>query len=120
MNGARGTQFVYVLFCFICLPSPPPPLLSITPLLKAGVNVLLQDVNGNIPLDYATEGTETSYILIRHLEENGRVIYSFGSSFTSFVFIYFFILYLFQKGTVYINQHECKCTQISSKASFHW
>ncbi|ROL52409.1 Unconventional myosin-XVI [Anabarilius grahami] len=71
MNGARGTQFVYVLFCFICLPSPPPPLLSITPLLKAGVNVLLQDVNGNIPLDYATEGTETSYILIRHLEENG-------------------------------------------------
>uniref|UniRef100_A0A671SNI0 Unconventional myosin-XVI-like n=1 Tax=Sinocyclocheilus anshuiensis TaxID=1608454 RepID=A0A671SNI0_9TELE len=40
-------------------------------LLLAGVNVLLQDVNGNIPLDYATEGTETSYILIRHLEENG-------------------------------------------------
>ncbi|XP_016117593.1 unconventional myosin-XVI-like [Sinocyclocheilus grahami] len=39
-------------------------------LLLAGVNVLLQDVNGNIPLDYATEGTETSYILIRHLEEN--------------------------------------------------
>uniref|UniRef100_A0A8C2JP93 Myosin XVI n=1 Tax=Cyprinus carpio TaxID=7962 RepID=A0A8C2JP93_CYPCA len=50
---------------------PLPPLLSITPRLKAGVNVLLQDVNGNIPLDYATEGTETSYILIRHLEENG-------------------------------------------------
>uniref|UniRef100_A0A3B1IZ67 Myosin motor domain-containing protein n=1 Tax=Astyanax mexicanus TaxID=7994 RepID=A0A3B1IZ67_ASTMX len=39
-------------------------------LLLAGVNVLLQDVNGNIPLDYATEGTESSYILIKHLEEN--------------------------------------------------
>ncbi|CAB1347353.1 unnamed protein product [Coregonus sp. 'balchen'] len=37
---------------------------------KTGVNVLLQDVNGNIPLDYATEGTETSYILRKHLEEN--------------------------------------------------
>ncbi|XP_066562262.1 unconventional myosin-XVI isoform X2 [Amia ocellicauda] len=40
-------------------------------LLLAGANVLLQDVNGNIPLDYAMEGTETSYILLRHLEENG-------------------------------------------------
>lgn len=33
--------------------------------------MLLQDVNGNIPLDYATEGTESSYILLAHLEENG-------------------------------------------------
>uniref|UniRef100_A0A673B4S7 Myosin XVI n=1 Tax=Sphaeramia orbicularis TaxID=375764 RepID=A0A673B4S7_9TELE len=40
-------------------------------LLLAGVNVLLQDVNGNIPLDYTSEGTETSYILRKHLEENG-------------------------------------------------
>ncbi|KAM3861733.1 LOW QUALITY PROTEIN: unconventional myosin-XVI [Diretmus argenteus] len=40
-------------------------------LLLAGVNVLLQDVNANIPLDYASEGTETSYILRKHLEENG-------------------------------------------------
>ncbi|XP_037542957.1 unconventional myosin-XVI [Nematolebias whitei] len=40
-------------------------------LLLAGVNVLLQDINGNIPLDYAFEGTETSYILRKHLEENG-------------------------------------------------
>uniref|UniRef100_A0A8C7FKW4 Myosin XVI n=1 Tax=Oncorhynchus kisutch TaxID=8019 RepID=A0A8C7FKW4_ONCKI len=40
-------------------------------LLLTGVNVLLQDVNGNIPLDYTTEGTETSYILRKHLEENG-------------------------------------------------
>ncbi|XP_034041871.1 unconventional myosin-XVI isoform X2 [Thalassophryne amazonica] len=40
-------------------------------LLLAGVNVLLQDVNGNIPLDYACEGTETNYILRKHLEENG-------------------------------------------------
>uniref|UniRef100_A0A3Q4GPB9 Myosin motor domain-containing protein n=1 Tax=Neolamprologus brichardi TaxID=32507 RepID=A0A3Q4GPB9_NEOBR len=39
-------------------------------LLVAGVNVLLQDINGNIPLDYAIEGTETSYILRKHLEEN--------------------------------------------------
>ncbi|KAL2081193.1 hypothetical protein ACEWY4_023046 [Coilia grayii] len=38
---------------------------------KAGANVLLQDLNGNIPLDYATEGTESSYILLAHLEENG-------------------------------------------------
>lgn len=47
---------------------------------KAGVNVLLQDVNGNIPLDYASEGTETSFILRKHLEENGKAL------FTSFVF----------------------------------
>ncbi|XP_023271666.1 unconventional myosin-XVI [Seriola lalandi dorsalis] len=40
-------------------------------LLLAGVNVMLQDVNGNIPLDYASEGTESSYILRKHLEENG-------------------------------------------------
>lgn len=39
---------------------------------KAGVNVLLQDVNGNIPLDCASEGTESSYILRKHLEENGN------------------------------------------------
>uniref|UniRef100_A0A3Q3IYP4 Myosin motor domain-containing protein n=1 Tax=Monopterus albus TaxID=43700 RepID=A0A3Q3IYP4_MONAL len=39
-------------------------------LLLAGVNVMLQDVNGNIPLDYASEGTESSYILRKHLEEN--------------------------------------------------
>lgn len=41
---------------------------------KAGVNVLLQDINGNIPLDYAFEGTETSYILRKHLEENGKTL----------------------------------------------
>ncbi|KAM4609069.1 unconventional myosin-XVI isoform 2-T3 [Polymixia lowei] len=40
-------------------------------LLLAGVNVLLQDVSGNIPLDYTSEGTETCYILRKHLEENG-------------------------------------------------
>uniref|UniRef100_A0A3B4Z141 Unconventional myosin-XVI-like n=1 Tax=Stegastes partitus TaxID=144197 RepID=A0A3B4Z141_9TELE len=40
-------------------------------LLLAGVNILLQDINGNIPLDYAFEGTETSYILRKYLEENG-------------------------------------------------
>lgn len=43
---------------------------------KAGVNVLLQDVNGNIPLDYASEGTETSYILRKHLEENGKALHT--------------------------------------------
>lgn len=37
---------------------------------------MLQDVNGNIPLDYATEGTETSYILRGHLEENGKAQHS--------------------------------------------
>ncbi len=63
-------------------------LFSISPRLKAGVNVLLQDVNGNIPLDYATEGTETSYILIRHLEENGRILHSFGSLFISFIWVH--------------------------------
>ncbi|XP_072252998.1 unconventional myosin-XVI isoform X1 [Leuresthes tenuis] len=40
-------------------------------LLLAGVNILLQDINGNIPLDYTFEGTESSYILRKYLEENG-------------------------------------------------
>ncbi|XP_034160516.2 unconventional myosin-XVI isoform X2 [Pangasianodon hypophthalmus] len=40
-------------------------------LLLSGVNALLQDVNGNVPLDYAAEGSETSYILTKHLEECG-------------------------------------------------
>uniref|UniRef100_A0A8C6RHG4 Myosin XVI n=1 Tax=Nannospalax galili TaxID=1026970 RepID=A0A8C6RHG4_NANGA len=40
-------------------------------LLLAGANVLLQDVNGNIPLDYAVEGTESSAILLAYLDENG-------------------------------------------------
>ncbi|XP_019380888.1 PREDICTED: unconventional myosin-XVI [Gavialis gangeticus] len=40
-------------------------------LLLAGANVLLQDVNGNIALDYAMEGTESSCILLTYLEENG-------------------------------------------------
>ncbi|XP_074048123.1 unconventional myosin-XVI [Macrotis lagotis] len=40
-------------------------------LLLAGANVLLQDVNGNIPLDYAVEGTESSCILLTYLDENG-------------------------------------------------
>ncbi|KAM4558302.1 unconventional myosin-XVI isoform 2-T2 [Odontesthes bonariensis] len=40
-------------------------------LLLAGVNILLQDINGNIPLDYTFEGTESSYILRKHLDENG-------------------------------------------------
>ncbi|XP_053311241.1 unconventional myosin-XVI [Spea bombifrons] len=40
-------------------------------LLLSGANVLLQDVNGNIALDYATEGTESSCILLTYLEENG-------------------------------------------------
>ncbi|XP_057707425.1 unconventional myosin-XVI isoform X2 [Corythoichthys intestinalis] len=40
-------------------------------LLLAGVNVLLQDVDGNVALDYATEGSESRYILQKHLEENG-------------------------------------------------
>ncbi|XP_044525273.1 unconventional myosin-XVI [Gracilinanus agilis] len=40
-------------------------------LLLAGANVLLQDVNGSIPLDYAVEGTESSCILLTYLDENG-------------------------------------------------
>ncbi|KAF5903862.1 unconventional myosin-XVI isoform X2, partial [Clarias magur] len=40
-------------------------------LLLSGVNALLQDVNGNVPLDYAMEGSESSYILTKHLEECG-------------------------------------------------
>ncbi|XP_068124131.1 unconventional myosin-XVI isoform X2 [Hyperolius riggenbachi] len=40
-------------------------------LLFSGVNVLLQDVNSNIALDYATEGTESNAILLAYLEENG-------------------------------------------------
>ncbi len=98
--GQEGLHLVYVLFCFISLPSSssPSPLLS-SPLLSSPLlsiyliwrlesNVLLQDVNGNIPLDYATEGTETSYILIRHLEENGRILHSFGSLFISFIWLH--------------------------------
>nr|XP_012607389.1 unconventional myosin-XVI isoform X2 [Microcebus murinus] len=40
-------------------------------LVLAGANLLLQDVNGNIPLDYAVEGTESSSILLTYLDENG-------------------------------------------------
>ncbi|XP_048357862.1 unconventional myosin-XVI isoform X3 [Sphaerodactylus townsendi] len=40
-------------------------------LLLAGANVLLQDVNGNVALDYAMEGTKSSCILLACLEENG-------------------------------------------------
>ncbi|XP_054642512.1 unconventional myosin-XVI isoform X2 [Dunckerocampus dactyliophorus] len=40
-------------------------------LLLAGVNVLLQDVDGHIPLDYASEESESRCILQKHLEENG-------------------------------------------------
>ncbi|XP_075056101.1 unconventional myosin-XVI [Mixophyes fleayi] len=40
-------------------------------LLFSGANVLLQDVNGNIALDYSTEGTESNSILMAYLEENG-------------------------------------------------
>ncbi|XP_048197054.1 unconventional myosin-XVI [Perognathus longimembris pacificus] len=40
-------------------------------LLLAGANVFLQDVNGNIPLDYALEGTESSSILLTYLDDNG-------------------------------------------------
>ncbi|XP_031194880.1 unconventional myosin-XVI isoform X6 [Mastomys coucha] len=40
-------------------------------LILAGANVLLQDVSGNIPLDYAVEGTESSAILLAYLDENG-------------------------------------------------
>lgn len=41
--------------------------------LQAGANVLLQDVNGNIPLDYAVEGTESSSVLLTYLDEKGRL-----------------------------------------------
>uniref|UniRef100_UPI00398F53AA unconventional myosin-XVI n=1 Tax=Pristiophorus japonicus TaxID=55135 RepID=UPI00398F53AA len=40
-------------------------------LMLAGANMLLQDINGNIALDYTMEGTESSSILLRHLEDNG-------------------------------------------------
>uniref|UniRef100_F6TDT5 Myosin XVI n=1 Tax=Xenopus tropicalis TaxID=8364 RepID=F6TDT5_XENTR len=40
-------------------------------LLLSGANVLLQDINGNIALDYAVEGTESRSILLAYLEENG-------------------------------------------------
>lgn len=33
---------------------------------------MLQDVNGNIPLDYTSEGTESNYVLRKYLEENGK------------------------------------------------
>lgn len=34
--------------------------------------MLLQDVNGNIALDYAVEGTKSSSILLMYMEENGK------------------------------------------------
>ncbi|KAM8856722.1 unconventional myosin-XVI isoform 5-T5 [Spinachia spinachia] len=40
-------------------------------LLLTGANVLLRDVSGNVPLDYAAEGTESGFILRKHLEEQG-------------------------------------------------
>ncbi|KAL4656568.1 unconventional myosin-XVI-like [Arapaima gigas] len=40
-------------------------------LLMAGANVWLQDINGNVPLDYAEEGSETNYVLLKFLEEKG-------------------------------------------------
>ncbi|XP_061082847.1 unconventional myosin-XVI-like [Conger conger] len=40
-------------------------------LLLAGADAQLRDVNGNTPLDYAPEGSETRLILQTHLEENG-------------------------------------------------
>ncbi|XP_073412917.1 unconventional myosin-XVI isoform X1 [Dendrobates tinctorius] len=40
-------------------------------LLFSGANVLLRDVNGNVPLDYASEGTESNSIILTYLEENG-------------------------------------------------
>ncbi|KAJ8350779.1 hypothetical protein SKAU_G00259090 [Synaphobranchus kaupii] len=40
-------------------------------LLLGGANALLQDVNGNIALDYAPDGSETKLILQTHLEEKG-------------------------------------------------
>ncbi|KAJ1118881.1 hypothetical protein NDU88_007068 [Pleurodeles waltl] len=40
-------------------------------LLLAGANALLQDVNGNIPLDYTMDGTESRCILLAYLEDNG-------------------------------------------------
>lgn len=40
-------------------------------LLVAGASVLLQDGSGNLPLDYALEGTESSSILLTYLEEQG-------------------------------------------------
>lgn len=48
--------------------------------LQAGANVLLQDVNGNIPLDYAVEGTESSAILLAYLDENGSLKLPFKNS----------------------------------------
>ncbi|KAB0372631.1 hypothetical protein FD755_015384 [Muntiacus reevesi] len=53
----------------ICLQKTTPVSYVILP--AAGANVLLQDVNGNIPLDYAMEGTESSSILLTYLDENG-------------------------------------------------
>lgn len=54
--------------------------------LQAGVNILLQDINGNISLDYTFEGTDTNYILRKHLEENGK------SSLDQYIFLLWFSL----------------------------
>ncbi|KAK1797577.1 hypothetical protein P4O66_000769 [Electrophorus voltai] len=59
-----ATRVVYIL------PLSLPPVLRLS-VLKAGVNALLQDVNGNTALDYAADGAEGRCILTKHLEENG-------------------------------------------------
>lgn len=67
---------------------------------------MLQDVNGNIPLDYASEGTESSYILRKHLEENGKDQHNFY-----FYFIYVKVhLQVMENATAHEKKKTYKCT----------
>lgn len=63
MNGHRLNSVLFV---------SPLPFAAAWADWKTGVNVLLQDVNGNVPLDYASDGTETSCILRKYLQEKGK------------------------------------------------
>lgn len=63
MNGHRLNSVLFV---------SPLPFSAAWTDWKTGVNVLLQDVNGNVSLDYASDGSETCCILRKYLQEKGK------------------------------------------------
>ncbi|KPP72823.1 unconventional myosin-XVI-like, partial [Scleropages formosus] len=68
LNVDRQDEELWTALHVACACDSPETVLL---LLVAGANLWLQDINGKVPLDYAVEGTETSYILLKYLEEKG-------------------------------------------------
>uniref|UniRef100_A0A8C9RQH2 Myosin XVI n=1 Tax=Scleropages formosus TaxID=113540 RepID=A0A8C9RQH2_SCLFO len=68
LNVDRQDEELWTALHVACACDSPETVL----LLLAGANLWLQDINGKVPLDYAVEGTETSYILLKYLEEKGK------------------------------------------------